>query len=366
VFIHNPLALRLGPLAQTTLHIPAWRTAEFSFGFFMGIAIALGVLRLQRGGLAAPIEDTDRSWLDAFAVFAMLIALPWANFRRHFARVLAGSDRTDALDFLYLSAEVWYALLMVALSAPLLFALHRYRKGDRTLVPQTAIGKAAQLALIVIWMNLAAQLLDGYMSRASLLGNLTIWLPAVITTMFIIGFAVRRGGEATDEGAPPDDPCWRIGWKYAALCLCVPLLVLGVAWGSVSIQDGPLEGRGRKRFGEDAYWRQTARLQGAWQALYLTPGLVSDEQSADNLPLTQIEFDAYRNATHTTADGERIERHRWFLKNQYFWLQWYGKDGDHPDRAETPLQFREGRLFISWPPETKSGTYLVLERVNGD
>ena len=84
----------------------------------------------------------------------------------------------------------------------------------------------------------------------------------------------------------------------------------------------------------------------------------------DDLPLAALSFDTYRNVTATLpSDGEEA-LHRWFLKNQYTWLHWYGKVGDHKERAEVPLQFVENRLYISWPPHTGSTGYLVFERAN--
>jgi len=41
----------------------------------MGLAIALGVLRLARGGLAPAEEDVPVRRLDVFAVFVMLVWL---------------------------------------------------------------------------------------------------------------------------------------------------------------------------------------------------------------------------------------------------------------------------------------------------
>jgi len=133
---------------------------------------------------------------------------------------------------------------------------------------------------------------------------------------------------------------------------------------SMAIQEGPLEGRSRLRFGPDAYWRQTALLQGTWKAVYRTPGVDSPERSTSGLPVAQIEFDAYRNVLHTLPSGECVEAHRWFLKNQYIWLEWYGKEPGHPERAEVPLHFRESHLFIPWPPHTGAEGYLVFERIS--
>ena len=63
-----------------------------------------------------------------------------------------------------------------------------------------------------------------------------------------------------------------------------------------------------------------------------------------------------------TGPEARADVHRWFLKNQFIWLHWFGKMPGHALRREVPLQFQEGRLYISWAgPENGTGV-LVLER----
>ena len=51
VFVHNLLVTRWGPFAQVQLPLCAWRLTEVTFGGLMGFALALGTLRLLRGGL---------------------------------------------------------------------------------------------------------------------------------------------------------------------------------------------------------------------------------------------------------------------------------------------------------------------------
>ena len=61
----------------------------------MGLALALGAVRLLRGGIAAAAEDRDRGRLDTFAALIITVGLFWMNFRRHFARVLNRSASSD-------------------------------------------------------------------------------------------------------------------------------------------------------------------------------------------------------------------------------------------------------------------------------
>ncbi|MCA9419176.1 MAG: hypothetical protein KC917_23070, partial [Candidatus Omnitrophica bacterium] len=58
--------------------------------------------------------------------------------------------------------------------------------------------------------------------------------------------------------------------------------------------------------------------------------------------------------------------HRWFLKNQYTWLGWHSKSEDPSIKAEVPLHFEEGRIFITWPPDSGDQGYLVLEKAGDE
>jgi len=230
VLAHNILALRWGPFANVGLPIPTWRTAEITFGFFMGLALALGTLRFLHRGLGPPDEDRHRAPLDVFAVFVMLVALPWINFRRHFVRVLEQSPASEDTVFLGLQTGMWYILLGALLTAPLLYGLYRYRYGDRGLAPKSAFGKGTAVTLLLIWMTAAGQLLDAHPTRESLLGNLCLWFPAVLATCLLIGFAGRRGPAQSPEEntTPAEHSRWRVRWRHAVLWAGVPLLLLGV------------------------------------------------------------------------------------------------------------------------------------------
>jgi hypothetical protein len=133
---------------------------------------------------------------------------------------------------------------------------------------------------------------------------------------------------------------------------------------NVSMQDEPLGSHARKRFGPDAYYRQTGRLIGTWRATHFSKDLEGTETRQGELPLTHLYFDAHRNVVATLPSGEEIKAHRWSLMNQYTWLDWYDRAQDHPDRARTPLQFHGQHLLIAWPPGNGSDGFLVFERTD--
>jgi hypothetical protein len=362
VFIRHPLAVQWGPFKGSW---PQWRVAEVSFGFFMGLAIALGAHRLVRGRLAPPQEDTPRASLDVCAVFVMLVALTWVNFRRHAAPWLAKSDASAAAPFLGIPGWGWYVFGGALATMPLLYGLNQYLRGDRQLVPQSAFGKGAVAALLLVWMTMAGYTLHDVPNAAGILGHLLLWIPAAVASWLVLSYIsnAQQAAVPSETTTPPSDPKWRVGVRYGLVWGLAPAFLLCITGLSMAMQKGPLENMGRKRFGPDAYWRQTARLMGSWKAVGRVQGLQDTNVRTDNLPLVvRLKFDQNRNVTATMASGETVDAHQWFLKNQYFWVRWYGKTDKHPERAEVPLEFRNQRLYIAWPPDKQNEGYLIFER----
>jgi hypothetical protein len=121
------------------------------------------------------------------------------------------------------------------------------------------------------------------------------------------------------------------------------------------MQHGPLEGMGRKRFGPDAYWRQTANLLGGWRAVGMAKGLGETDLRTDGLPLSRLTFSEDRDVTATLPTGQTDDTHLWFFKNQYIWVRWRGKSKQRSERVEVPLEFKGQRVFLAWPPGSSTG-----------
>jgi hypothetical protein len=361
VFIRHPLVVHWGPFKGSW---PQWRVAEDSFGFLMGLAIALGVRRLIRGGLTPPQEDTPRTPLDVYAAFVVLVALIWINFRRHAAPWLAKSDASVAVPFLGIPAWGWYVFGGALATMPLLYVLNRYLRGDRQLVPESAFGKGAAVALLLVWVTMAGYMFHDVPSAANIVGHLLLWIPAAIASWLLLSYTPGARHATVPDGATTDasDPKWGVGVKYMAIWGLTPVFLICLTGLSMAMQDGPIEGMGRRRFGPDAYWRQTAKLAGTWRAVGNVQRLGDPIARTDDLPLRSLKFDLNRNVTATLPSGEVVDAHQWFLKNQYTWLRWYGKAEKHPERAEVPLEFRDQRLYIAWPPNKHGGYYMAFER----
>ena len=364
VFLRHPAMAKWGPF-EAWPQLASWRFAEDSFGFLMGLAIALGAYRLLRGGLTPPEEDRPRTPLDVFAVFVMLVALVWINFRRHGVRLLGASADAGEPVFPGLNMMWWIILVGALITGALLYVLYRYLRGDRDLVPQSPFGKGALIALLLVWITAALQLFDGLPAPAHLFGHLLLWVPAAVATILLVSFSpsAQRATVPATAHATPSDPKWGAGRRYVTVCCAVPIVLLAITLTNTSMQDKSLGGHARKRFGSDAYYRQTGRLIGTWQATHFSNDLEETETRQGELPVTRLSFDAYRSVVATLPSGEEIAAHRWSLMNQYTWVDWYDRTPDHPDRARTPLQFHGEHLLIAWPPGIGRDGFLTFERI---
>lgn len=365
VFVRHPLITQWGVFADLP-RLPQWRIAEASFGLFMGFGTALGVLRLVRGRLQPPVEDRPRAPLDVFAAFVLLIALVWINFRRH------AEPSTDLYGLpvgpypFVFPLWLWYCIGGLVLTLPVLYGLSLYLQGNRALAPASAFGKGATVALLLLGATVAGYTFDDVPRAESLLGHLVLWLPALLSGLLLVGFSrtADTAGVPVANTAAASDSKWRVGSGYWITCSAVPVILIAITFFSMQMQEGDQTG-GRKRFGPEAYWRQTARLLGTWRAIGRADSPTTAPAPSPDLSVLSLEFTANRDVNATLAVGEVVALHRWFLKDQYTWLNWYGKEPGHPESAEVPLEFRGERIYITWPPHAPEGGYLVFERVGG-
>jgi hypothetical protein len=359
VFLRHPLAIHWGPFHGNWPH---WRFAEANFGFFMGLAMARGALRLIRRGLATPGEDRAPAPLDVYAVFVMLVALNWMNFRRHAAPLLARSAASAAPPFLGVATWIWFFLAGALATVPVLYILRRYLRGDKLLAPPSAFGKGAILTLLILWVTLVGYTFQDPPNASNIASQALLWIPAVTATLLLLTVSGQGLSSPGDLDTPPSAAGWKTGLRYRMLCGFTPVFLLCITGLSIAMQNGPVEGMGRKRFGPDAYWRQTANLVGTWQAIGMKKALRDTDVRTTDLPLTRLTFSEDRDVTATLPSGATDDTHQWFLKNQYIWLHWRGKSKQRSERLEIPLEFQGRQFSLAWPPAKPEG-YLVFERV---
>jgi hypothetical protein len=357
VFLRHPIAIHWGPFQGNW---PQWRFAECGFGFFMGLAIALGALRLIRGGLSSAEDDRSPVALNVYAVFVMLVAINWMNFRHHAAPLLARSGASGSVPFLGMATWVWFVFAGVLVTIPILYGLYRYLRGSRLLTPVSAPGKGVMVALLIVWMTLAGYTVQDNPNASNIAGHMLLWIPAVVASLLLLSGSCPALRE--DQNTSPSDSRWRTGARCRILWGAAPAFLLCITTLSVAMQTGPLEGMGRKRFGPDAYWRQTANLMGTWRAIGTKQKSADADMRTDDLPLASLTFKEDRGVTAVLAGGRTDSSYQWFLKNQYIWLRTRENNKRRSETKEIPLEFRGQQFSITWP-DGKGDAVLVFQRV---
>ena len=365
VFIRHPVRINWGPFAAWGGKAQ-WPLAEETFGFFMGLSIALAAVRLLRDGLKAPEEDEASRPLDVFSVFFVLVALMWLNLRRGPMRWMRAFEGVTVQPMLGLAPWMWYTLGGALLTLVAVYILVLYHRDELILAPPTAQGKAMLLYLLLLWIPAVGALAhlrpDPY--SAKMLVVASFWLFASMLSMMILNKtpALRAASVPAGSTAPPSDVRWKVGRRYRIVWALAPLFFLSITGFTLSMQDGPF-GRYRKRFGPEAYWRQVRNLTGTWRAVYRTKDLDDNEKTTQELPVKQVEFRRDGAVILTMAEGERIEdAHSWGLVNPYMRLYWNRRAPNAGARIMLTLRFREQRLYVPWPPSNPGKGYLVFEK----
>ncbi|MCG3196648.1 MAG: hypothetical protein HUU16_02135 [Candidatus Omnitrophica bacterium] len=359
VFVRHPIRVSWGPF-EAWGGAMQWKIAEESFGLFMGFAIALGALRLARGGLAPATEDTSRVRLDLFAVFVILVAIPWINLRR---APMAWIERYQAVTHepvAGLAPWVWFLLVGLTLSTLALYALARYARGKLPIAPDSAYGKGAAVLLLLVWVTVVGAFvahLPGARGHVLSLEDISFVALAAILTVMVLSRCPRE--EETPAACTPySDPKWNVGRGHALTWVCVPLVLIAITSLSMAMQEGAASGA-RKRFGSEAYWRLISQIVNRWELLGVAREMGGEPEGTEEDAPARLEIRQDRSVMATLANGAQVdESHTWQHMDSLVWLEWHGREPSHPDRASLPMTLREGRLYIPTPEKERGGYWV--------
>jgi hypothetical protein len=369
VFVRHPIRVSWGPFAAWGGTMQ-WKIAEESFGFFMGIAIALGVRRLARGGLAPALEDVPRRPLDVFAGFVLLVAILWMNLRRApmawIGRYHAVPDSPTA----GLMPWAWFALGGFVLTALVLYALYLYWRRELSIAPASAYGKGAFVFILLMWVTVIGAFVQSFPGAQSekfpLVDASFIVLASIATAMVLSRRSVRSpSSPAHVAGVMPSDLCWRVGKGYGLVWLSVPVILLAISGLSMAMQDGPVAGA-RKRFGPDAYWRQITQIVAKWELVGLADKIGGTPNTLPKEAPLVLDIQQDRTVVASQSDGTLLpDAHTWYHKDSVVWLDWYGRKPDNPERVSIQMTLKGEALYIAWPPNGAPKGYLVYRKAGG-
>jgi hypothetical protein len=264
-FINKPDKVRWDPFWQLEFlrGFDHWKWSEQSFGLFMGLGVALGLLRLLRGNLRPPNEDGPTGPLNELAAFVLVILMMWWTVGTNvFVWMRPNHSVLPNVPILGVGAAYWCLAMGLALSGIGLLALYRHRQERMEFAPATAFGKGQVLFLLVLWISLLGVVVRAMTwidSKGVFFVHASFTITALICTVIAVSRTSTTLSWSRAEPAAPEDARWRLSWRYGVLWALVPAYLAVLTAVTMTMHDGPGVGA-RLRFGEGyPEWRN-----GAW------------------------------------------------------------------------------------------------------
>ncbi len=270
-FIRIPFTASWGPIADSiSLRlIGGWKTTEQGFGLLMGLGIAFGILRLLKGHLPPPQEDTNERKLNELSTLGLLVPILWFNLHKNVDR---WTERHDLIshDLLFgFSATAWYDLIFTLLCGLVIYAVLRNRRSPLALIPATDFGKGQILYLFYLIVTLVAAFMLNLAEMKELMRiwvECTFWITCVLCAWLVlrmgVGVCPPAFQDMPSQPAAVTDKAWRLGVFHWIVWICVPIIMILLTWATLYFESGPIS-RGRLRFGPNAYWRTFQNAPGA-------------------------------------------------------------------------------------------------------
>ncbi len=171
-----------------------WKWMEQLFGLIMGLGVGLAFLGNLRKKLVPPEEDQNSKNLNTIGLVFLLIIMMWANLHKN---VLSWAKSNHIPEYFFgIPAQWWFLIVGLLLSAMILTAIVRHRRGNLPLVPSSDFGKGQFLFLIILWIAIAGaftQAFPGMAGKGVFFVHVTFWITGGICSLIILRL--------------PDKPC---------------------------------------------------------------------------------------------------------------------------------------------------------------
>jgi len=219
-----------------------WKWMEQSFGFIMGLGVALGILRLIRGRLRPPEEDARAGFIQLVGLLFLLIVMPWLNFHKNVLKLEILKFPSLLLGW---PQQMWYVLIGFGLAIMMFIACVQYYRKELALAPSRPHGRAQLLLLFLMWISVLAAFLQKYplMNQPGTLWvHITFWITAIIASVMTILQPKPSPVIETVNTHANSDTCWRPGLVFWILLILVPFVIAGLTYGTTGMHTHPLPG----------------------------------------------------------------------------------------------------------------------------
>ena len=223
-----------------------WKWMEQLFGLVMGLGVAIGFLGRLRTRLAPAEEDQPSGWLNTVAAVFLLVVMMWSNL----AKNLSTWAQTQHIPETFFSLETrwWFLAVSGLLAVVALLAIVRHRGAALRFVPSASVGRAQLLFLLILWVAILGaftQALPRVADKGVFFVHTTFWITGGLCSLLLLYLSVDPWWHPA-AALGSDDVFWNVRLKHGLSSLLVPLLLLALAYLTVSAHTDPLSGSHRR------------------------------------------------------------------------------------------------------------------------
>ena len=217
-----------------------WKWMEQLFGLIMGIGVGLVFLRPVRRNLVPPAEDQSSARLNTVGLLFLLLVMMWSNLYKNVRNWTKGGYIPE--QFFGIRTGWWFLLVGLMLSAMVLVAIVRHRRHELPLAPSSAFGRGQLLFLIILWIAIIGafmQALTRMAGKGIFFVHMTFWITGGICSLIVLGLSGKPKRQAESQLAA-SDRFWRPGMRYWIICMLIPILIILLAYLTVSLNNESL------------------------------------------------------------------------------------------------------------------------------
>ena len=233
-----------GPIGSLTAlqGLDYWKWMEQLFGLIMGIGVGWAFLKSLQPKLIPPEEDKSNGILNTLGLVFLLIVMMWNNLYKNVRNWAKGDHIPE--DFFGIRIYWWFLLVGMLISAIILVAIIRHHRQRLPLAPSSAFGRGQLLFLIILWIAIIGAFVQAFPSmvhKGVFFVHTSFWLTAGICSLIVLSLS-DKPDYSLEPKLAASNYCWKPRLRHWISWLLIPVLILLLAYLTVSLDEEPLPG----------------------------------------------------------------------------------------------------------------------------
>ncbi|MHC4569938.1 MAG: hypothetical protein ACYTE3_29810, partial [Planctomycetota bacterium] len=169
-----------------------WKWMEQLFGLIMGLGVGIFFLKRMRPKLARPAENGDGRNLNTVALLFLLLVMMWSNLHKNVRTWARGSHIPE--QFFGIPTGWWFLIVALLLSAAVLVAIIRHRRGQLSMAPSAPFGRGQLLFLVILWVAVIGaftQAMPGMARKGAFFVHTSFWITGGICSLIVLALSDR-------------------------------------------------------------------------------------------------------------------------------------------------------------------------------